>query len=101
MVQSTCEVTFYPYNRTVVVPHGTTLLEAALYHDIPWEHACGGNCSCTTCHIHIERGGDKLEPPEYNEVEKLAELPVSRHCSRLACQTIVTSDLVVRLPGTL
>ncbi len=92
-------VTFEPWGRCVSVAEGETILEAAMRCDVPLEHACGGNCSCTTCHIQIQSGLEHLDAPSYDEEDKLDELPRRTEKSRLACQTEVISDLVVKVPG--
>jgi len=92
------EVKFEPSGKYVCVSEYTTVLEAALQAGINLEHACGGNCSCTTCHVHIEFGKEFLDPPENQEEEKLEEISDKMDSSRLGCQTLITSHLIVRTP---
>ncbi|MBO3697714.1 adenylate/guanylate cyclase domain-containing protein [Roseivirga sp. E12] len=72
-----------------------TILDAALKHDIPHVHACGGNAFCSTCRVLVQEGLDKL--PERNDKElalaKQLGLPEE---IRLACQTKPQHDLKVR-----
>ncbi|MBM4112369.1 MAG: 2Fe-2S iron-sulfur cluster binding domain-containing protein, partial [Phycisphaerae bacterium] len=35
---------------------GESLLEIALDNGINIEHACGGVCACSTCHVYVESG---------------------------------------------
>jgi len=78
----------------VVVPEGTTLMEAAkFYSDNPIPEipaTCGGCCACATCHVHLDdRWVDKLENIDYNTPEfHLLEYQNGyiEGKSRLACQ---------------
>mmetsp|Transcript_20144 Transcript_20144/g.56640 ORF Transcript_20144/g.56640 Transcript_20144/m.56640 type:complete len:183 (+) Transcript_20144:42-590(+) len=72
---------------TVPATDGQTILQAAQDNDIDIEGACGGECSCSTCHIILEQDGfDSL--PEADE-EELDMLDLAAHVtdrSRLGCQ---------------
>ena len=37
-----------------------SFLDVAMNHGIPLEHACGGSCACTTCHLIIKEGEQHL-----------------------------------------
>ncbi len=63
-----------------------TLLEAAIAHDVPIQHACGGFCACTTCHVEIVSGAEALSVVEEDEEERLGSLDDRTPSSRLACQ---------------
>jgi len=62
------KVTFLPEGRTVEfesgsLPYGEhgkpeSLLDVAEHFDIHLEHACGGSCACTTCHVIVKDGTD-------------------------------------------
>jgi ferredoxin len=45
----------------VMAAKGEHLLEVAVEHGINIEHACGGVCACSTCHVYVEQGMDSLE----------------------------------------
>ncbi|MEW5850270.1 MAG: 2Fe-2S iron-sulfur cluster-binding protein [Myxococcota bacterium] len=92
------KVKFLNYNKTVEVPEGTTVLDAALEADIPLEHACGGVCACSTCHVVVRKGFETLEPASDDEEDQLDEAVGLTPLSRLGCQTKVTSDLEVEIP---
>jgi len=92
------QVMFLPAQVAVDVPPGTTILDAALDHNIPLNHNCGGNCACSTCHVIVETGFDTLNQVTEDELEMLEEADHLTDHSRLACQSIVTEDLVVRIP---
>src|SRR5688572_32501705 len=36
-----------------------SFLDVAKNLDVPLEHACGGSCACTTCHVIIREGDRK------------------------------------------
>ncbi|HLV80355.1 MAG TPA: 2Fe-2S iron-sulfur cluster-binding protein, partial [Chthonomonadaceae bacterium] len=63
-------LTFLPQNRDVSAHEGDTLLDAALQHEIPIEHECGGNCACTTCQVMIIAGGENLSRMEEVEADR-------------------------------
>lgn len=91
------KVTFFPMNQTVDANEGESLLDVALRHEVPLQHACGGFCACTTCHIEVKKGDDHLTPLEDEEVERLdRSVEVTLH-SRLACQAKVKGDVVVEI----
>ena len=89
--------------REVVVPcvKGESLLDAALAHGIHMDHACGGVCACSTCHIYVNEGVAQLSEPRDEELDRVEEAPGLQRNSRLACQCIVTGDgpIVVEIPA--
>ena len=36
-----------------------SFLDVAMNFGIPLEHACGGSCACTTCHLYVVKGEQK------------------------------------------
>ena len=80
------KITFLPLNQTVEGNPGDSILEVALIHDIPLQHACGGFCACTTCHIDVKEGHDSLTPVEEEENERMDALDTPTPVSRLGCQ---------------
>ena len=93
-------IQFLPAARTVRARTGDSLLDTALEHGVPLDHACGGCGSCATCHVIVWRGGDLLSAPEEDETERLDSVPLITGRSRLGCQAVVTGDgdLVVEVP---
>jgi len=92
------KVTFLPINRTVNAEAGESILEIAINNDIPLQHACGGFCSCTTCHIHVKSGVEQLslmEEMEHDRIQETAEKVTP--ASRLGCQTKVNGDCTVEI----
>ena len=91
-------VTFPGYG-TVSSRTGDTILDAALDNGIPLEHECGGNCSCTTCHVYVVRGAEHLTLVEEPEAYRLEFASDRRPGSRLACQALVMNGPVtVEIP---
>jgi 2Fe-2S ferredoxin len=93
------KVTFMPLNKTVEAQPGQTLLEISEEHHIGLEHACGGVCACSTCHVIVQDGMDKqLEDQEDDEIDTLDKLcPQQTIHSRLGCQARVKGDVKVEL----
>jgi 2Fe-2S ferredoxin len=66
-----------------------SILDVLLAHGVHLEHACGGNCACTTCHVIVKQGFDKLSPSEDSEDDLLDKAPGLTPTSRLGCQAVV------------
>ncbi len=78
-----------------------SILDVLLGHGIALEHACGGNCACTTCHVIVKRGGERLAPAEDSEDDLLDKAPGLTPTSRLGCQAVVEAadaEIVVVIP---
>ncbi len=80
---------------------GQHLLEVACDHGINIEHACGGVCACSTCHIYVEEGMDNLSESTEAEDDRVEEAPGLQRNSRLSCQCTVEGKgpIVVRVPS--
>jgi ferredoxin len=80
---------------------GHNVLEFALGAGINIEHACGGVCACSTCHVYIEEGMDLLADSTEAEEDRVEEAPDIRRNSRLACQCEILKPgkVVVRVPS--
>ena len=50
-----------PRGKVIEAAPGTSILDAALDHGIPIEHACEKACACTTCHVIVRDGFASLE----------------------------------------
>jgi 2Fe-2S ferredoxin len=78
-----------------------SILDVLLGHGIALEHACGGNCACTTCHVVVKQGVDRLSPAEESEEDLLDKAPGLTPTSRLGCQAVVEdpeAEIVVLVP---
>ncbi len=68
-----------------------------LGHGVHLEHACGGNCACTTCHVIVKNDGNKLSGAEEDEEDLLDKAPGLTPTSRLGCQAVITDDCEITI----
>src|ERR1700751_2826043 len=104
-------VTFLPQGKTVEFPfhslpyegHGEpmSLLDVAENYNIFLDHACGGVCACTTCHVHVIEGANGLSEPEEKELDRMDMAPGLQLNSRLGCQAVIEKPgaYVVDIPS--
>jgi 2Fe-2S ferredoxin len=87
--------------RTLMGGTGESLLELAMEHNINIEHACGGVCACSTCHIYVETGAGSLSEPTEAEEDRVEEAPGLQRNSRLSCQCVIEGrgPITVRVPA--
>ncbi len=91
--------------RITVVDKGVTIEgkpgEPILF--VMWENRvsitciCGGNCSCGTCNIEVLEGAENLNPRTECEEWILSRIRRKGDNVRLACQSVPTGDVVVRV----
>lgn len=105
------KITFMPMNKTIEVDpakvpyddHGLegSILEIALSHGIDIDHACGGVCACSTCHVIVEKGLESCNEAIDEELDQIDNAPKSSFQSRLSCQCVPngSSDVVVNIPS--
>lgn len=92
------KVTFLPMNQTFEVKKGESILDIAIENDIPLQHACGGFCACTTCHVIVKAGETNLSAMAEDEEERLERVAVGLTLrSRLGCQSKVNGDVTVEI----
>jgi 2Fe-2S ferredoxin len=103
-------VTFLPEGRTVEFEFGTmpyqhhgkpmSFLDVAENNDIFLDHACGGVCACSTCHVLIKTGENGLTAADDDELDRLDMAADQQLNSRLGCQAVITrpGDYVVEVP---
>jgi 2Fe-2S ferredoxin len=75
-----------------------SILDVLLGHEVELEHACGGKCACTTCHVIVKEGEQNLSEMQDNEVDRLDTAPGLTMHSRLGCQAIVKGDVTIMIP---
>lgn len=104
-------VTFRPENKTVEFPFGSlpydghgepmSILDVAENYGIFLDHACGGVCACTTCHVHVLDGANGLSEPEEKELDRMDLAPGLQLNSRLGCQAVIEKpgSYVVEVPA--
>jgi 2Fe-2S ferredoxin len=107
----TVRITFLPENKTVEYEHGKlpykdhgkpeSILDIALNNGLFLDHACGGNCACTTCHVWVKKGAEVLSTMDDDEADRLDMAADLQLNSRLGCQAQVTGpgEVVVEIPA--
>jgi len=108
---NTVRVTFLPGNQSVEYEHGNlryqehgkpeSLLDVAINFGVHLEHACGGNCACTTCHVVVRRGKELLSEIDDEEADRLDMAADLQLNSRLGCQAQIVrpGEIVVEIPS--
>lgn len=109
--ENTIQVTFLPEGKTIQFENGRlpyedhgkeqSLLDVALNFGIPLDHACGGNCACTTCHIWVKEGAENLSEMDDDEADRLDMAADLQLNSRLGCQVQIVKPgrVVVEIPA--
>jgi 2Fe-2S ferredoxin len=76
-----------------------SILDVLLGHDVFLEHACGGNCACTTCHVIVKKGLEHLSESTEEEEDLLDKAPGLTPTSRLGCQAVIRDgEIIVMIP---
>ncbi|MHC1744559.1 MAG: ASKHA domain-containing protein [Syntrophobacteraceae bacterium] len=86
------KVVFQPYDRTMMVGDGENLIRTAMEAGVHINASCGGAGVCGKCRVLIESGS-----VDGGISERLSDEDVAKG-TRLACQSQIRSDLVVRIP---
>ncbi len=110
--QEVYTITFEPLGKIVRVdptqiPYGDdglpgSILDIALAHGVNIDHACGGVCACSTCHIYVLDGMKACNTAAEDEEDMLDNAPkLIIGKSRLACQCVPdgTSNITVAIPA--
>lgn len=104
-------ITFLPENKVVEVdpenmPTSATglpgsILDIALASGIDIDHACGGVCACSTCHVIVKEGLGSCPESSDDEEDQLDKAPGVTAKSRLSCQTVPdgSRNLIVDVPN--
>lgn len=96
-------------HRIEVVPaklpygdHGLpgSILDIAMAHGVELDHACGGVCACSTCHVVVRQGLDTCNESTDDEEDQLDEAYGLTANSRLGCQCVPNgrTDVRVEIP---
>ena len=103
-------VTFEPEGRTVEFEFGSmpydrhgrpmSFLDVAENFNIFLDHACGGSCACTTCHVWVKQGEAGNSEADDDELDRLDMAADQQLNSRLGCQAVITQpgSYVVEIP---
>ena len=104
-------VTFLPEGKTVEFEFGAmpyqhhgkpmSFLDVAENNDVFLDHACGGVCACSTCHVLIKTGENGLTAADDDELDRLDMAADQQLNSRLGCQAVIArpGDYVVEIPN--
>ena len=107
---NTVKLTFLPSGQTVEFENGKldymehgkpqSILDVAMNFGIHLEHACGGSCACTTCHVVVKKGKELLSEASEEELDRLDQAADLQLDSRLGCQTVIEKpgEVVVEIP---
>ena len=108
---NTIRLTFLPANHTFEFEHGQlpyqehgkpqSILDVAINNDFFLDHACGGNCACTTCHVIVQKGEELLSQMDDDEADRLDMAAGLTLHSRLGCQVVIEKpgEIVVEIPA--
>ncbi len=90
----------FEHGKLPYLGHGLpeSFLDVALNAGIQLEHACGGSCACTTCHLIIRQGMENLSEMEEIEADRLDTAWELTTSSRLGCQAVIKGDVVAEFP---
>jgi uncharacterized 2Fe-2S/4Fe-4S cluster protein (DUF4445 family) len=89
---SQCRITFLPYQKSIEVSEGDSLIRTALQAGVHINASCGGEGVCAKCRVLIEQG---------EVVEGLSERLSPEDIEagyRLACQARIKGDATIRVP---
>ena len=56
-----------------------SVLDIADGAGIHLNHSCGGVCACSTCHVHVQKGGKSCPPATEDEEDELDKVHRSLH----------------------
>jgi 2Fe-2S ferredoxin len=78
-----------------------SILDVAINFGLHLEHACGGNCACTTCHVVVKKGKELLSEMDDEEADRLDMAADLQLESRLGCQVVIEKpgEVVVEIPS--
>ena len=64
------------------------------------DHACGGVCACSTCHVIVHEGLESCNEASEPELDELDMAPGITPKSRLGCQCVPdgSMDVVIEIP---
>ena len=85
-------ITFLPYQRSIEVSEGDSLIRTALQAGVHINASCGGEGVCAKCRVQVEQGevaeglSERLSPEDIEAGY------------RLACQARIKGDATIRVP---
>ena len=90
----------FEHGKLPYTHHGKpeSFLDVAKNFHISLEHACGGSCACTTCHVVVKEGDANLSEMDDDELDRVEQAADYQLHSRLGCQAVVEGDVTVTIP---
>ena len=87
-------VTFFPSQKTIEVPSGTLLFDAAKRAGLPVASSCSADNICGKCNMQVLNGAESLSNQDVSETSLLQrdKNPIT---DRISCMTQVLGDCVV------
>ena len=78
-----------------------SILDICMSHGIELDHACGGVCACSTCHVIVRQGDKTCNEATDDENDQLEEAYGLTARSRLGCQCVPNGeqDVVIEIPS--
>lgn len=78
-----------------------SILDVAENFDIFLDHACGGNCACTTCHVVVKQGAELMNDMNDDEADRIETAADLQLASRLGCMAVVEKPgtVIVEIPS--
>ncbi len=68
-------------------------------HGVALYHTCGGNCSCSTCHVRVLSGAENLSVMSLEEAQVLDSFDLKSPI-RLGCQSeVLRAEVEVEIPS--
>ncbi len=100
IIDGETETVEFEHGKLPYSHHGKaeSFLDVAKNFHISLEHACGGSCACTTCHVIIREGEGHLSEMQDDEADRLDTAWGLTAQSRLGCQAVISGDVVCELP---
>ncbi len=100
IIDGAAHVVSFEHGELPYSHHGKpeSFLDVAKNFQLPLEHACGGSCACTTCHVIVKEGEQHLSEMQEEEADRLDTAWGLTARSRLGCQAVIGGDVVCELP---
>ena len=74
-----------------------SILDIATGFHLGLDHACGGVCACSTCHVHVLEGLKSCNETSEQEDDELEEAYDLKPISRLGCQCVPNGTMTVKV----
>src|SRR5207253_7107071 len=91
------QILLLPDQRSIEASISESILSASLRAGIPLTNECRGNARCSTCRVLVLNGLEFCCPRNEKEQALAAQLHFGERV-RLACQTTILGNVVVRRP---